>query len=157
MDIFLIILSGILIFVGFLGCVLPILPGLPIGYIGLLVLHFTDKVQFSTQFLIVWAAIVIVLQVLDSVIPVWGTKKFGGSKKGVWGSTIGLLVGLFFGPWGIVLGPFLGAVAGEVLAGKQTQEAIRAGFGAFVGFLSGTVLKLIAAGFMIYYFVQALV
>lgn len=157
MDIFLIILSGILIFVGFLGCVLPILPGLPIGYIGLLVLHFTDKVQFSTQFLIVWAAIVIVLQVLDSVIPVWGTKKFGGSKKGVWGSTIGLLVGLFFGPWGIVLGPFLGAVAGEFLAGKQTQEAIRAGFGAFVGFLSGTVLKLIAAGFMIYYFVQALV
>lgn len=157
MDIFLIILSGILIFVGFLGCVLPILPGLPIGYIGLLVLHFTDKVQFSTQFLIVWAAIVVVLQVLDSVIPVWGTKKFGGSKKGVWGSTIGLVVGLFFGPWGIVLGPFLGAVAGEFLAGKQTQEAIRAGFGAFVGFLSGTVLKLIAAGFMIYYFVQALV
>ena len=111
MNTFLIILGAICLLVGILGCVLPVLPGVPLAYCGLLLLHATDKVQFSWQFLVIWAVVTIVVQVLDSVVPIWGTKRFGGSKMGVWGSTLGLLVGLFFGPWGIVLGPFLGAVA----------------------------------------------
>ena len=129
MDIFLIILGAICLLVGILGCVLPVLPGVPLAYCGLLLLHATDKVQFSWQFLVIWAVVTIVVQVLDSVVPIWGTKKFGGSKMGVWGSTLGLLVGLFFGPWGIVLGPFLGAVVFELIDGKNTRLALKAGWG----------------------------
>ncbi|MBP6611676.1 MAG: DUF456 domain-containing protein [Paludibacter sp.] len=157
MDLFLIIVAGILIVIGFLGSILPVLPGPPLSYVGLLVLHFTDKVQFSTNFLIYWAIIVILIQVLDAFIPIWGTKKFGGSKQGMWGSTIGILVGMFFGPVGIVFGPFIGAFIGELSANKNNTEALKAAFGAFIGFVVGTVSKLIIAGFMIYYYVEALI
>lgn len=157
MDIFLIIVAGILIVVGFLGCILPVIPGVPLSYIGILLLHFTSKVQFSTQFLIIWAVIVIAVQVLDYFIPIWGTKHFGGTKWGTIGSAIGVVVGLFFGPWGIILGPFAGAVVGELLYGRKTGEALKAGFGSFVGFLTGTIAKLIVSGFLIYYYVEALI
>ena len=157
MDTFLIILGAICLLVGILGCVLPVLPGVPLAYCGLLLLHATDKVQFSWQFLVIWAVVTIIVQVLDSVVPIWGTKKFGGSKMGVWGSTIGLLVGLFFGPWGIVLGPFLGAVVFELIDGKNTRLALKAGWGSFVGLMTGTILKLICCGLMTYYFIAELI
>ena len=157
MDIFLIILGAICLLVGILGCVLPVLPGVPLAYCGLLLLHATDKVQFSWQFLVIWAVVTIVVQVLDSVVPIWGTKKLGGSKMGVWGSTLGLLVGLFFGPWGIVLGPFLGAVVFELIDGKNTRLALKAGWGSFVGLMTGTILKLSCCGLMTYYFIAELI
>ncbi|MBR1564871.1 MAG: DUF456 domain-containing protein [Paludibacteraceae bacterium] len=157
MDVFLIILAGIFLVAGLVGCIVPVLPSVPLSYIGLLLLHATDRVQFSTQFLLIWLAIVVVLQVLDYVVPAWGTKRFGGSKLGVWGSTIGLLVGFFLGPWGIVTGPFVGAVVFELFDGKNTMAAIKAGFGSFVGLMAGTILKLIACGMMIYYYVGELV
>ena len=157
MDICLIIIGAICLLIGILGCVLPVLPGVPLAYCGLLLLHATDKVQFSWQFLVIWAVVTIVVQVLDSVVPIWGTKKFGGSKMGVWGSTIGLLIGLFFGPWGIVLGPFLGAVIFELIDGKNTRLALKAGWGSFVGLMTGTILKLICCGLMTYYFIAELI
>ena len=180
MDIFLIILGAICLLLGLIGCVAPVIPGVPLSYVGLLLLHFTDRVQFSWQFLTVWAVIVIVIQVLDYFIPAWGTKKFGGSKYGVWGSTIGLLLGFFMGPWGIIVGPFVGAVVGEliyfnrhpqaIISGSEqpasnTQQAkninltraLRAGFGSFVGLLTGTILKCICCGMMIVYFVKELI
>jgi len=157
MDIFLIILAGILLVLGFLGSILPVLPGTPLSYLGILLLHFTSKVEFSIEFLVLWAILVILVQVLDYLIPIWGTKKFGGSKYGVWGSVLGMIAGLFFGPLGIILGPFIGAIIGELLAGKASKEAIKAGFGTFVGFLFGTISKLIVAGFLIYYYVEAII
>ena len=180
MDILLIILGAICLLLGLIGCVAPVLPGVPLSYLGLLLLHWTDRVQFSWQFLVIWGVIVVVIQVLDYIIPAWGTKRFGGSKYGVWGSTIGLLAGLFMGPWGIVIGPFLGAVLGELLYfnrhpqvtandGEQSENntqqgknsnlnrAIRAGFGSFIGLLTGTVLKCICCGMMIAYFVKELI
>lgn len=157
MDIILLILAGVCLLVGFIGAVLPILPGAPLSYIGLLLLHFTDKAEFTTTFMLIWLAIVIAVQVLDYLIPMWGTKMFGGSKKGVWGSVIGVIVGLFFGPIGIVLGPFVGAVIGELIDGKETAAAIKAGFGSFVGLLLGTISKLIVCSFLIYYYIEALI
>jgi hypothetical protein len=151
MDTLLIILAFILIIIGILGSILPVLPGVPVSYVGILLLHFTEKVQFTTQFLIFWLVMVILVQVLDYLVPIWGTKKFGGSKRGIWGCAIGMVVGLFFGPWGIILGPFLGAIVGELSGGKQTQSAIKAGFGSFIGFLLGVVSKLIVGGFLLYY------
>ncbi len=157
MDILLFILVGIFLIIGFLGSFLPVLPGVPLSYVGILLLHFTDAVQFSTTFLMVWLVIVVVVQVLDYFVPMWGTKKFGGSKKGVWGSVLGSLVGMFFGPVGIIFGPFVGAVLGELLDGKQKNEAFRAGFGSFVGFLLGTGVKLVVCVFLIYYYILEVV
>ena len=157
MDIFLIILAGLCLLVGLLGSVLPILPGAPLSYVGILLLHFTERAEFTTKFLVFWLVIVVLIQVLDYIIPAWGTKKFGGSKKGIWGSMIGVVVGLFFGPWGVVLGPFFGAVLGELIDGKQTAAAIRASFGSFLGFLIGTLSKIIVCAFLIYYYIDALV
>lgn len=156
MDILLIILAGLFVLTGFLGCVLPILPGTPLSYAGILLLHFSSQVDFSTRFLLFWAAMVVLVQVLDYLIPLWGARCFGGSKAGVWGSAVGMVVGLFLGPWGIILCPFAGAVAGELLSGKQTRQALRAGFGAFIGFLLGSSAKLVVAGFLIFYYVDAL-
>ena len=158
LDIVLIVLGILFLLVGLAGCILPVLPGPPLTYIALLLLHFTTKYQFSTKFLVIWALVAIVVTVLDNVIPVWGTKKYGGSKKAVWGSIIGLLAGLFlFPPFGIIIGPFVGAVLGELIDGKETTAALRSGFGAFMGFLGGTLLKLISSGMMIFYFFKELI
>ena len=142
---------------GLLGSVLPVLPGLPLSYIGLLLLHFTSIVQFSPAFLIVWLLIIIAIQVLDYFIPIWGTKFFGGSKYGTWGSTIGVIAGLFFAPWGIILGPFLGAVIGELIYGKSFTPALKAGLGSFIGFLTGTLAKIIIGLVLIFFFIRAIV
>ena len=170
MDVILIILGAICLLLGLIGCVAPVLPGVPLSYLGLLLLHWTDRAQFSWQFLTIWAVVVVVIQVLDYFIPAWGTKKFGGSKYGVWGSTIGLFVGLFMGPWGIIVGPFVGAVLGELLyfnrhpqdrieqsENTNFNRALRAGFGSFIGLLTGTILKLICCGMMVFYFVKELI
>ena len=158
MDYFLIGVGILFIILGIAGGILPVLPGPPLSYVGLLFLHFTEKYQFSSRFLIIWAIITVVVYVLDYIIPAWGTKKFGGSRRGVWGSIIGLILGLFFfPPLGIIVGPFVGAVIGELSGGKDRTAAIRAGFGSFVGFLVGTMMKLIVSGMMAWYFFAELI
>ncbi len=156
MDIFLIIVGAICLIVGIVGCIVPALPGVPLSYVGLLCLQLTDRVQFTWQFMLIWLAVTIAVQLLDTFIPIWGTKRMGGSKAGTWGATIGLVVGLFLGIWGVILGPFVGAVIAELIAGKKTGTALKAGLGSFVGILTGTVLKLICCGMMTYYFIAAL-
>ncbi len=156
MDIFLIICGSLLMILGIAGCLLPMLPGPPLSYLGLIAIHFSTKIDFSSKFLISWGIIVILVSILDYVIPIWGTKYFGGSKYGVWGSMAGLLAGLFIPPVGIIIGPFLGAVVGEMLAGNK-QNAMKAGFGSFIGFLAGTVVKLLVSLILLYYFVATLI
>ena len=158
MDYVLIALGVVFMISGILGCVLPVIPGPPLSYIGLLFLHLTERYQFSTRFLVIWAVITAVVYALDYLIPAWGTKKFGGSKRGIWGSIIGLVIGLFFfPPFGIIFGPFLGAVIGELTAGKDSGAALKSGFGSFIGFLAGTLLKLITSGMMTWYFFKELI
>ena len=170
MDILLIVLGAICLLLGLVGCVAPVVPGVPLSYLGLLLLHWTERVQFSWQFLVVWGVVVVVIQILDYFIPAWGTKKFGGTKYGIWGSTIGLFAGFLMGPLGIIIGPFVGAVVGELIyfnrhpqntigQPKNTNfnRALRAGFGSFVGLLAGTLVKVICCGVMIAYFVKELI
>lgn len=157
MDYILIGLGILLVTGGILGSVLPFLPGPPLSYAGLLLLHFTEKHQFGTRFLIIWAIITAITYLIDYFIPIWGTKRFGGSKQGIWGSIIGLVAGIFFfPPFGIIIGPFAGAVIGELMAGKDSSAAFRAGFGSFVGFLLGTLIQLVAAGLMAWQFAKEL-
>ncbi len=158
MDIFLIIIAIILLLISIAGCVLPLLPGPPLTYISLLLLHFTKEHQFTNKFLIIMAAVAIGVTIIDNIIPIIGAKKYGGSKKAVWGSIIGLVFGMFFlPPWGIIVGPFAGAVIGELIDGKDASSALRSGFGTFMGFMGGIILKLTASGLMIFYFFKELI
>ena len=156
MDIVLVILAAVFLFVGMLGCILPMLPGPPLAYAGMLLLHLTDRVQFTTGQLLVWLLIVVVTVVLDYVTPLLGSKYSGGSKWGERGCMIGTVIGLFFAPWGIIIGPFVGAVVGELLGDKELSQALKSGFGSFLGFLFGTVLKLGVCGYFIWHFFKAL-
>lgn len=156
MDILLVILGFVCLVVGILGCFLPIIPGPPISFLSLLVLEWTEKSPFDSETLWTWALITAVVTALDYVVPIYGTKKFGGTKRGVWGSTIGLVIGLFFfPPFGIIIGPFVGAFLGEMSSGKSTNKAaLHSALGSFIGFLVGTILKLIASGWMAWLFVE---
>lgn len=156
MDIFLIVTAGILMVVGLVGCVLPVIPGPPISFVGLLLLQFTSYPPFSSDFMILWAVIAVGVTVLDYIIPAYGTKKYGGSRAGVIGTFVGLFVGIFFVPLpivGIILGPLVGAFIGELIVGKDSKQSFRAAIGSFVGFLMGTLIKLIASGTMTYYYI----
>ncbi len=143
MDVFLIIIGFICVLVGVLGSFMPVLPGLPISWAGLLLLHLTSVIPMNYTYLAVWLAIAILILVLDYVIPALGTKKYGGSSYGVWGTTIGLLVGMFLPPFGFIIGPFVGAYIGEMIHQKDSKVASRAAWGSFVGFLTSTFLKFI--------------
>jgi uncharacterized protein YqgC (DUF456 family) len=167
MDYLLIILGAICILVGLIGSILPGLPGPPVSYLGLLLIHWTRFAQYSTKMLVIWAIIVLIVAVLDYVVPVWGTKKYGGTKAGVRGSTIGLIVGVIllpmlgivlgpFGLFGILGGPFIGAWIGERQAGQNSDKALRAAFGSFIGFLAGTFMKLAVSIVLAFYFVRSL-
>lgn len=156
MDIFLLVIAFLLMLIGIIGCIVPGLPGTPISYVGLWIAQATDRVDFSWQFLLIWGIVVVVITLLDYVVPAWGTKRYGGSKWGVWGSTIGVFVGLFFGAAGVILGPLVGAILGELISGKQLNDALRAGWGSFIGILFSTVLKLIACGLMTTALIQAI-
>ena len=144
---------GILLMLGGIaGSVLPFLPGPPLCFVALVLQQFKAQPPFTAQFLWIWAGITMAITVLDYYVPIYGTKKFGGSTYGVWGCTIGLIVGIFLGPAGIIFGPFIGAFVGELIANANTKQAWRAALGSFVGFLAGTLLKLMACVVMTYYF-----
>lgn len=104
--------------------------------------------------MLILGAIAVIVTVLDYFVPVWGTKKFGGSKYGVRGATIGLIVGIFFGPPGIIIGPFLGAFIGEMIFKDDFKYALKAGFGSLLGFLTGIGLKLAASFTITFYFIK---
>ena len=161
LDYLLLILAILVLFTGFLGCLLPILPGPPLSFVAVIIVHFTRFADFTPNELIFLGLLAAVVQVLDFIVPAWGTKKFGGSRMGTWGAIIGLIAGLFFlpafGPFGIFTilgGPFLGAYVGEKLEGKNSEKALRAAFGSFIGFLAGTMMKLVAATIIAVYFIR---
>ncbi len=146
MDIFLIILAAFFMLLGIVGSFLPVLPGPITSWVGLLILHLTDAVQMNWTFLIITLIIALVIWLLDYIIPAIGTKKFGGSKSGMIGTSIGLIVGLvFLGPFGIIIGPFVGAFIGELLNKSNSKTALKAAFGSFLGFLTSAFIKFIVA------------
>ena len=156
-DILLLILGICFLVGGLAGCVLPVIPGPPLSYVALLLLQATQFAAFTAKFLMITAAVMIVVTVVDYLLPAWGTGKWGGSRAGIIGSVVGLLIGLFFAPLGIIVGPFAGAVAGELIAGRDRDTALRAGFGSFIGFILGTVMKLTVGLAFTYYFIKELI
>lgn len=151
-------LGVVLAIAGLAGSILPILPGPPLSYLAILILHFTHYYTYTDRFLISWLIVTLVVVVLDYLIPIIGAKKFGGSNSGVWGATIGLLVGIiFFPPIGMIIWSFVGAIVGELVNGKQFQVALKSGTGTFVGFLAGTIAKLVVSLIMAAFFFKALI
>ena len=140
----------IFILTGLIGSFLPALPGPPISFVGLIVIHFFGGHSFPNTLLFLYAGLSVLLLILDYYLPVWTTKKFGGSKAGQWGATVGVLIGLILGIWGIILGPLIGAYIGELLIGRKNQDAWQSAKGAFLGFLLGTGLKLMLVGAMLF-------
>lgn len=156
MDIVLIVIAFLLVIIGIAGCILPALPGPPLAYGGLLLLHLTGQVTFSTAQLISWLVLIIILQVLDYLTPMLGSKYSGGSEYGNRGCIAGTIVGMFFMPWGIIAGPFMGAVIGELLGGNDFPHALRAGIGSFIGFVFSVLLKLFLCFYFLYQLIVAL-
>ncbi len=156
MDTVLLIIAAILILSGIAGCILPVIPGPPLSFFGIWLLHFTKYASFETRLLLILAFIATIATILDYAAPVWTTRRFGGSKKGIWGAAIGMVAGLIlFPPFGIIIGPFAGAIAGELFSGAEIQKALKAGLGSFAGFFLGMGLKLAASLAITYYFVRA--
>lgn len=152
----LLILAGLICSIaGIVGCVLPIVPGPVLSYAGLVILQFTSVHPFSVKFLGLFALLTTGMAVLDYAIPIYGTKKFEGSKYGVWGSGIGLAAGIvLLFPLGIIVGPVAGAFIGELISGKKVRQAFKPALGSFLGFLAGTMIKVMLSLSMAYYFVM---
>ena len=158
MTLFLIILGCLCILIGLVGCVIPGVAGPPFSFLALIFMSIAKRWEaYSLEFLLAMAGLTVAVTALDYVLPAAGAKKYGASRAGFWGAVVGMLLGLFYAPpLGLVLGAFLWAFLGEVLAGKAGHQALKAGWGVFVGVMVGMLFKLTASGIMTFYFVKAL-
>ena len=146
MDIFLLILCLILCLLGIVGSFSPIIPGPITSWFGLLVIHFSKLIPFDNQFLFITFLIAALIFSLDLIIPILGLKKLGGSKKGLIGSTIGLLLGLLLaGPVGLLIGSFFGAISGEYVNNNSLKKSIKPAMGTFIGMAVGTTIKFLTS------------
>jgi len=174
MEIILTVVAFLFLVAGLVGSVVPAIPGPPLSYVGLLLLQWSGNGSFSIAFLVLWAVITIAVTVMDNFLPAWMTKRFGGSRMAVIGSVLGIIAGMFFVPIGLLIGPFLGALAGELINTRVKRKeidsteptaadgnsggkvkALKVAFGAFLAFIVGTGAKLIIGALMIYYAVKA--
>ncbi|MGA1977816.1 MAG: DUF456 domain-containing protein [Bacteroidales bacterium] len=156
-DYILLILGIVLMLIGLIGCLVPVLPGPPVSFLGIILLHVSRFGHFTSPALISFAAITVAVTLLDYVVPIWGTKQFGGSKYGTRGATVGLIIGFFLGPAGIIIGPLIGAVVGELIFRDDLKYALKAGFGSLLGFLTSVGLRLAASLVMTFYFIRQLI
>lgn len=154
MDIILLIIASLFIILGIIGSFLPVLPGPISSWVGLLIIHLTDAVPINKSFLIITFAVALLVWLLDYIIPAIGTKRFGGTKAGIIGTSIGLVIGLIAPiPGGIIIGPFVGAFIGELLNKADSKTALKAAFGSFIGFLTSTFIKFIVTLIYLGFFV----
>lgn len=154
MDLLLLIVGLLLCLIGIVGSFLPIIPGPVTSWLGILLLNLTSVVEFNLNFVLITLTVAISVGILDYLIPVLGVKKLGGTRSGQIGTTLGLIIALIIlGPIGIIIGPFGGALLGEMSTKKSFQDSIKPAFGAFVGVVAGSVIKfLISLSFLFFYF-----
>tara|TARA_R100000935_G_scaffold20669_1_gene38918 strand:+ start:1240 stop:1740 length:501 start_codon:yes stop_codon:yes gene_type:complete len=146
MDLILILIGALLMIVGLFGSFLPVLPGVPIGWLGLLVLHLAPSIPINYWLLGITLVIAVFIYILNLMIPALGTKRFGGSRAGIIGATIGLVVGLIAPiPFGVLIGPFIGAFIGEIINKSSSTSALKSAFGSFLGFLASSFMEFVIA------------
>ena len=146
------VIAVILALAGIIGCFLPVIPGPPLSWGALLLLYFFGNGEMSLKFLLIWLGITIVVTILDYVVPAQFTRLTGGSKAAGRGSLVGLLLGLiFFPPWGMIAGAFLGALLAEVFINRSSvADSVKPALGSFAGFFFGTFIKLVASVLMMW-------
>lgn len=143
METTLAIVAIICALVGTVGCVVPIIPGGVVTYVGYICLYFCSGAEVSTGWLVAFGLLTAIVTIMDFVLPAYMSRRFGGSREGQIGATVGMLAGFFLGPFGILAGPFVGAMVGELLHNsKEILKALRVGFGSFLSFIVGTGAKL---------------
>ena len=154
MDIIFLITGLLLCLIGIVGSFLPIIPGPVTSWLGILLLNLTSAVEFNLNFVLITFTVAVSVGILDYIIPILGVKKLGGSRSGQTGTTVGLIVALvILGPIGIIVGPFLGALLGEMSTNKSFQNSLKPAFGSFIGVIAGSVIKfLISLSFLFFYF-----
>jgi uncharacterized protein YqgC (DUF456 family) len=154
----LVIFGLILSIAGFFGCLVPIVPGPPLSYAGLIILSLAKRWEpFSSTFLLVMAGLTFLAVALDYAVPAFGARRYGASKLGIFGAASGMILGLLvFPPFGMILGAMAGAVVGEFLAGKKSRDALRAGWGVFIGTMVSIGLKLSLCAVMVFFYVKAI-
>lgn len=146
------VIGIILMILGFIGCFIPVLPGPPLAYISLLLLQIGPEKPFSVRMMLITGGIVVIVTVLDYIIPALGTKKLGGSRYGVIGAIVGVVAGLFFPPFGLLILPLVGAMVGELINGASTDKAFKSALGTLAGLVFGTFLKFSITIFLAYLF-----
>lgn len=155
MDTLFIILALVSGIIGVAGAILPAMPGAPLSFIGLLLLYFCDGADISSTSLWVAGIFLAIVSILDYVAPVWLTNVSGGSQQATRGSIAGLIAGLFFfPPVGLIIGPFLGAFVGEMLASSTTGKAFKVALMSFVGFVLTTGIKIIYGGILLFVIIK---
>ncbi len=152
----LLIIIGLLIaVVGIIGCIIPAIPGPPLNFLSLVVLELAIEDAFTSDFFILWAIITVVVTALDYILPIMGAKVYKASGFGIWGSIIGMIIGIFFfPPFGMILGLFVGAVFGELIAGKEEWQALKVGTVTFAASMLMILIKLAVSGIMTFYFIK---
>ncbi|SKB59470.1 hypothetical protein SAMN05660776_1971 [Salegentibacter holothuriorum] len=157
MDLLLFGVGAVLMILGILGSFLPVLPGVPLSWLGLLLLYLAPSVPINYWVLGIAFILAAIIYALQLIIPAMGTKRYGGSKMGMWGATIGLVIGIFVPiPLGIIIGAFAGAFIGEIINKSDSKSALRAAYGSFIGLLASTFMELVVAvGFLIFFSYKA--
>ncbi len=154
-EILLIIIGLLIAVVGIIGCIIPAIPGPPLNFLSLVILELAIEDAFTSDFFILWAIITVVVTALDYILPIMGAKVYKASGFGIWGSIIGMILGiLFFPPFGMILGLFVGAVLGELIAGKEEWQALKVGTVTFIASMLMIFIKLAVSGIMTFYFIK---
>ena len=155
-DVIYICIGWLLIAIGICGCIIPLIPGPPIAFTALLLAKVLGNHTLPSHTTLLLAAVITIgVTVLDYVVPAIGTKRFNCSRLGTIGCVIGTVVGFFFLPFGVIVGPFFGALIGESVSGKNLRQASFGAIGALVGFLFGVIIKLACCGYIAYCFYNA--
>ncbi len=156
MEILIIIFALLLCAGGIIGCVVPGMPGPPVNFGALLLIHFFVEPVSLTAMIVLGIFTALVLM-LDYLFPAWFAKKHGATKAGIIGSLIGMVAGMFFTPVGMIMGTLLGAVIGDLLAGRTEKQAMKSGLATFFGTLLSVGLKIINAGIITTYVIYAII
>lgn len=136
--------SIILIIVGIIGSILPVLPGVPLAWVGFVIVYSAPSVSVNWNFILISLTATIVVSIADYLLPIAAIKKYGGSSCGIKGATFGMIAGFLLGPLGIILGPFIGAFLGELYWNQSSFKiAYKAAFGSMMGFLLASGLKIL--------------
>ena len=152
MDIFLFILSITFMIVGIIGSIVPVLPGPLSSWLGLFIFSNIDGVEVNNSIIVLTLIIAITIFILDYLIPLYTSKKFGASKFGIIGASIGIIIGLFLPPLGIIFGAIIGAISGELFLNKDFERSIKAAAGVVIGLaISGFTKAVISVVFFVIY------